>query len=195
MSTSRIPPILVALAALLAIAPAASAGDGRFTGGPDLPVTGPTDVATGDFNNDGLADLAVGDAGDRDVKILRGDGESKFAPMPDIDLTRDPISLAIADFNGDGKDDVVVAGRDSGPNAVVTVPGQGDGTFGAPKTSREGPVGLAVGDFNSDLQEDLVYGGHPAFPNGNFAAGAGGGGFGDAEDIKLPQPARDPHGW
>src|SRR4051812_12439189 len=106
MSRYRIPPTLLAFAALLGTAPGASAGDGRFAGGPDLPVTTPVAVVSGDFNNDGRADLASLSRTDKKVIVFVQTETGQLNPASSIDVGADSKALVVADFNRDGNDDV-----------------------------------------------------------------------------------------
>jgi len=156
MSRFRIPPTLFALAALLGVTPAASAGDGRFTGGPDLPVTGPTAVATGDFNNDGRADVAAIGRGDRRVIVFVQTATGELNPAPSVDAGSDPQTLAVGDFNRDGNDDLAVG--DVGTNKVRVFLGDAKAAF-EPKSEVDlpgAPVSLAVTDLESDGRDDLA---------------------------------------
>src|SRR2546428_5436026 len=72
------------------------------------------DVATGDFNGDGVRDVAVANRGvlDRggyaggDVSVLLGYGDGTLAPQIHIGTPHAPQSVVAADFNRDGKDDL-----------------------------------------------------------------------------------------
>ncbi|MEM6989167.1 MAG: VCBS repeat-containing protein [Myxococcota bacterium] len=95
------------------------AADGSFmpAGSADLQAV-PRDIAAGDFDGDGLADLAVTHM-EASLSILRGEGDGAFA------LTAEPLTLpgvgvAIGDLQGDGRDDVVLATAQF-PEGGVTV--------------------------------------------------------------------------
>lgn len=77
--------------------------------GVETAVGGTYDVAVGDFNGDGLSDLAVTDmlVGNRvRLFIKQPDGSYSVEAYP---VGRHPVSLAAADLNGDGKSDLAVA--------------------------------------------------------------------------------------
>lgn len=61
----------------------------------------------GDFNGDGVADLAVANVLSGSVSILLGNGDGTFKPASDLLITS-PVGLAVADFNGDGRLDLAV---------------------------------------------------------------------------------------
>ena len=87
-------------------------GTGRFSPAPGSPVvvgSGPSWVASGDFNHDTKPDLAVAVASGT-VPILLGDGTGRFSPAPGSPVVTGfgTHEVSAADFNGDGKVDLGV---------------------------------------------------------------------------------------
>ncbi len=145
-------------------------GTGSFTPAATLPVGySPYAVAVGDFNGDGVLDLAVANSCGNDplcnnspgtVSILLGDGTGSFsaAATSPITVGVNPRFVAAGDFNGDGSLDLAVANFND--DTVTILKGDGAGNF-APATTSPVPVGVnpssvAVGDFNGDGNPDLA---------------------------------------
>lgn len=80
----------------------------------------PTAVAIGDFDGDGVGDIAVANMGSDNVTILLG-GRSGLRPASASPLAvgKGPSTVALADVNGDGKADVVTGNWASGDVSVV----------------------------------------------------------------------------
>ena len=124
------------------------------------PATGPNpaSIAVGDFNKDGIPDLAVANSGSGTVTILLGKGDGTFTQAPNSPIAAGtyPWSLASGDFNGDGTPDLAVVNY--GDNTVSILLGNGDGTFttGSLVAVGTSPTSAAVGDFNGDGIADLA---------------------------------------
>jgi hypothetical protein len=135
------------------------------------------DIQTGDFNNDGIPDLAI--VANSGFEILLGNGNGTFqAPL--VTTATSAGALAVGDFNGDGKLDVVLAANNTSYQGGIQVYlGNGDGTFtlGAfyvapsiPEIELFADV-LFAGDFNGDGKLDF----------GAQYCGGNGGGYGICE--------------
>jgi hypothetical protein len=114
-------------------------------------------VAVGDFNGDGLPDLAVADLDSRGgVSVLLGSGAGTFGAGPTYPVGPQPAAVAVGDLNGDGIPDLVVANRSS--NDVSVLLGNGDGTFQAAVNYSvgAGPISVALGDFRGDGILDIA---------------------------------------
>jgi hypothetical protein len=137
-------------------------GDGSF----QTPVLYPagyfaSGIVAGDFNNDGILDLAImsqgGDAGDAgDVRLYLGNGDGTFRKALTDVIGGLPVAIALGDFNRDGILDF--ATTDYFANTASVSIGLGNGTFKAPVSYPvgSGPYFIATADFNGDHRLDLV---------------------------------------
>jgi hypothetical protein len=135
--------------------------------------TGVTFVATGDFNNDGKADVIVTPdlSGGPRVSIFNGVDGSVMANFFGIDDPnfRGGARAASGDVNGDGTTDLVLsAGFGGGPRIAVFDGNSMSGTpthlmsdfFAFEQTLRNGCY-VTVGDIDGDGKADMIFGGGP----------------------------------
>src|SRR6267154_194228 len=125
-------------------------------------------VAIGDFNGDGLPDIAVAGYGSSQVNLFlsctSGTTNCTNGFLPGVHFSVGaPIAIVAADVNGDGKLDLLVS--TNGTNRLSLFLGHGDGTFslsrcngaGSLCSTGGGPTALAVGNFKGQPKEvDLV---------------------------------------
>ncbi len=116
----------------------------------------PQAAAVGDFNGDGIPDLAIVNASSNTVSVLLGKGNGTFSPKVDYATGSTPVGIAVGDFINNGNLDLAIT--NSGSNTVSILLGNGNGTFQSKKdfATGNGPRGIAVGDFNQDGYPDLV---------------------------------------
>jgi hypothetical protein len=118
-------------------------------------------TVVGDFNGDGVPDIAVASGGNAfggSVGIYLGKADGTFQPRVSYPALINTLTMDFADFNADGKLDLAVANFWSDAAAGVLL-GNGDGTF-RPRADfdLEGDSAreIHVADFNGDGKPDLV---------------------------------------
>ena len=120
----------------------------------------PTSVVVGDFNGDGVLDLALSDLNGIEIALGNGDGTFTETSASPIQVPSELYSLQAGDFNHDGKLDL--AGLDTYFGQIVLLLGAGDGTFAVTtatpgvSTSTFGTHQIAAADFNGDGVPDLA---------------------------------------
>ena len=137
-------------------------GFGTFTAGPTSLLgnsSSPQDLIAGDFDGDGLMDLAVAVRDPQGgVVIMRNNGGAIFAANQTVGVGDRPRGLDAADFDGDGDLDLAVAARDGGTAHVLINSG---GSFtGVTLTAGGEPRKTAFGDFDGDGDLDLAVTNH-----------------------------------
>lgn len=155
-------------------------------------------MATGDFNGDGISDVAVVnatgvpafDAAGESVTVLLGERDGGLTMVPGSPVgvfsggnLSEAGPIAVGDFNGDGNLDVAVATQMN--NTVSVLMGDGTGRLkppGAPiPVSGSSEASIAVGDFNGDGKLDLAVANNDV----NVLLGDGSGGFTPAPGSPL----------
>jgi hypothetical protein len=141
---------LFMMAGWIPIASAQTFTDETFATGPQ-----PTGIVSGDFNHDGLSDLAVTDSQSNQITILLGTGAGQFAITNNYATGTAPGQIVTADFNGDGNLDLATINSDQ---TLTLLLGNGDGAFspGPAFTFNGVPVAIASADFDGDGIPDLA---------------------------------------
>ena len=124
-----------------------------FTAKPAYATTGgPTVVTAGDFNGDGLVDLAIANTDYNTVSIRLNNGNGTFSNKMDTPAGSQPYAMTSADFNGDNKADLVVVNRSS-----HTISFLADGIAAkVDYATGSYPVSVTYADVNGDGKLDLV---------------------------------------
>jgi hypothetical protein len=153
-------------------------------------------MAAGDFNRDGMTDLAIGSENTK-LHILLGVGDGTFVRQPEMtlipggDLFSACNDVDVADFNRDTIQDLVVPLGNGYGNVVLL--GNGDGTFRQSfritENAVSSPLNVAVADFNLDGFEDIARAmGEGTFGLMEIATGNGDGTFQAPLRYLVPPP-------
>ena len=129
-------------------------GAGTFQDGEWMSVPGSGNcAAAGDFNGDGIPDLALPTNDGLVILLGTGNGSAPYEQGATIPLSGPGCPLA-GDVNGDGFLDLI-EGADSLAGTGIYL-GNGHGAFYLKSITPIGPSQLALGDFNHDGFMDLI---------------------------------------
>jgi len=144
-------------------------GGGVFQRGITIPSNNyPWSIASGDFNGDGKADLAVTEDTSSFttayVQIYLGRGDGTFAHSASYFEPGFYEQVVAADVDQDGRQDLAVL--DSFYSSSAIFHGNGDGTFASPTEYFAGhsPNNLILADTNGNGRPDLIIGNFGLFP-------------------------------
>ena len=136
-------------------------GTGQFElGGSAVVGENPVDIALGDLDEDGQADIVVANHEMDYLTLLMGGAEdfgSSRRHRLEVDVSPHPHAVAVEDMNGDGHLDIVVDDRDREQLQVHV--GSGDGSFEVGEAIEVGgdPYrGMTVADIDKDGHLDVV---------------------------------------
>jgi len=123
------------------------------------------EIAAGDVNGDGRADLAVGSlAEEKNLIVWVNEGDGRFAPFNEgLPQEKIYLSVALEDLNGDGRDDLVANISGFGKEAYVGLKAFLSRESGFEDISEGLPVKepytvVAAGDMNNDGTVDIIGG-------------------------------------
>jgi hypothetical protein len=148
---------------------------------------GASDIVFGDFDGDGVLDIAVNNPGGcsgsppnmtcqvvMNVRIFYGDGNGGFRSPVDVAVDGAPNSVTAADFNNDGRLDLATISRPANagmPGTITLLLSNGDATFTRKSFTvpsdfwtqqfgagfHDATVSIVAGDWNGDGKMDLAY--------------------------------------
>lgn len=161
MKFKRLVPVLVIVAAMVgAVGVAASvATPGPLDwGARQQRVVGnsPAAIATGDFDNDGDADLAVPNFYSGSVSVLIGNGGGGFGAASNFDVGANPTCVGIEDFNSDFNADIAVSTLADDSISMLLGDGAGGFSLGTTVTVGDDVYAIDSADFNGDGSPDIA---------------------------------------
>ncbi|QSQ17940.1 FG-GAP-like repeat-containing protein [Myxococcus landrumensis] len=145
---------------------------------------GSVHLCTGDFDHNGVADIATTSVTQNQVSVLLGSGAGSFGAPTSIGIPNTggvQSTIACRDLNSDGFSDIVVTSPASARLSVLI--NQGDGSFAAPVSYANAvngqTAGIAFGDADGDGTLDILSNGaagrylffFKGNGNGTFASG------------------------
>ena len=140
----------------------------------------PYNITSGDFNHDGLDDLAVANGQSSTIAILLAEQGGTYAAPVLVSTGGDPKDVVAAYMNGDEHLDLVAVGGaangGSGGSRVVVLLGDGNGGFTrGDEELMSYPEEFAAGDFDNDGDIDIAANRNHLNPAGfNLLLNAGG---------------------
>jgi hypothetical protein len=139
--------------------------------------------AVGDFNGDGIPDIAVGvDTFPGEIDLYPGNGDGTFGKPIRTQTLVGVYSLLAADFNQDGKLDLAAS---DGNGTVTVYLGDGKGQFFRQQVLKEWATTLQAADFNGDGKLDLAIMSRSSVID--IRLGEGDGTFGPPQPFSLGQ--------
>lgn len=121
----------------------------------------PLGVAIGDYDNDGLNDLAFSEYyPTRVVTVYKSDGTTVIKQWAGLS---GPFGIAIGDYNNDGLNDIAIVESDAGRLTVY----KSDGITVIKQWTGVGASCVAIGDYDNDGLNDLAFSTGFSSPYGN----------------------------
>ncbi|MBL9167659.1 MAG: VCBS repeat-containing protein [Verrucomicrobiales bacterium] len=134
--------------------------NGSFSSLGELAVPGTgflNDLASGDLNQDGKADLAISANANLAVVLLgKANGDFEAAKFFEVDLF--PNHVAVGDLNGDGLPDIATTSSTVDSVSVLFGLGQGNFSGQVRLALADNPLKPIIRDLNNDGKGDLVIG-------------------------------------
>jgi len=130
----------------------------------------PWSVAIGDFDGNGMPDLATTDYSNNTVSVFRNKGTAggalSFALHQDFTIGNDPQGIAVGDLDGDGLPDIVATNAGDGTLSILRSTST-PGSIGFAITTQAtgaGPYYVAIADLNGDGLPDVASASNSASP-------------------------------
>ena len=181
------------IALLVAVFASAALAQTTWAASADSPDPAPRLMALGDFNRDGIIDIAEAalptenPAGVGSLLVSLGQPDGSYKPAVTLaPLGRAPRSIVAGDFNGDGIPDVIV-GDDNGALTLFLGDGTGNLASVGDIAHFDSVTSIAVADFNHDGILDLAVSDWRG-SSVTVLLGAGNGSFKRRDSFRLRMP-------
>ena len=113
----------------------------------------PRGIVTGDFNGDGVADVAAAIHSSNSISLLLGRGDGTFNAAKSIGVAAGPTEVTTADLDNDGLPDLIVAAQ--GAITILYMHNDGSATRFDYLVSGTA-TSVTTGDFNRDSVPDIA---------------------------------------
>jgi hypothetical protein len=170
-------------------------------------VDSPVEVVTGDFNGDGIDDIATTINQASEVRLFFNEGDGSFIAGDSVEVAGGPGSIAVGSFQGPSGKNGLVVGHRTTSSVKVLIP-QPDNSFdsvdlitpqdilsgGQYEGLGFGPFMVTTGDFNADGNDDIAVASQSALPAGGAVAvflSDGDGTFTHEQTLTLPRADAD----
>lgn len=118
----------------------------------------PGSLCSGDFDEDGDADLAVANSASNYLTVLMNLGDGTFGAGSNYNVAAISTEAIVSpDLDGDGDNDLVVSTE--GPSMVLVLLNTGSGGFASPvdyPAGGYGPESIAAADLDNDGDQDIA---------------------------------------
>lgn len=132
-------------------------GSGRYglVASPTISIGISNSIASGDFNKDGYADIAILDSANNNIDVLINNRHGGFLAPQVYAVGTNPVAIIATDVNGDGTVDLVTANWSSKNISVLINDGTGAFTAAVAYSVGTNPSGLAAADIQNDGNMDI----------------------------------------
>lgn len=116
----------------------------------------PTNIVSGDFNNDGKVDVIVSNYDSSKYTVLLNNGSGGFTLGEELAGPFKPNSISFTDIDNDRDLDMIVCTNEENKIRILRGTGQGIFSWILPTIDANAPIATCPGDFDGDGDNDFV---------------------------------------
>ena len=116
----------------------------------------PTNILSGDFNNDNKIDVIVSNYDSSKYTILLNNGSGGFTLGEEMAGVFKPYSISFTDIDNDRDLDMIVSTNEENKIRILRGTGQGIFSWVLPTIDANAPIATCPGDFDGDGDNDFV---------------------------------------